>query len=166
MRRIRIDGELSVEELETRYRAAKAGAERSQWQIIWLLAQGKPSEEVQAVTGYSLDWIRTLARRYNAAGAAGIGDRRHQNPGRGSALKASQQAALKQAIMDGRTRGEHWDGKRVAAWISECVGRPIHMQRGYEWLAKLGFSKQVPRPQHTETKAEDQQVFKKSFPKP
>ena len=166
MRRIRLDSELSVAELEGRYRKATAGADRSQWQISWLLAQGKTSAEVQAVTGYSVGGIRTLARRYNAAGAAGIGDRRHQNPGRGSPLSAGQQAALKQAIVEGRARGERWDGKRVAGWLSVGLGRPMHRQRAYEWLAKLGFSKQVARPQHTAANAEDQRVFKKSSPKP
>src|SRR5215203_6212773 len=98
MRRIHLRTEISAEELERRYRGAREGVERSQWQIIWLLAQGKTSEEVQAITGYSVAWIRTLARRYNGAGVNGIGDRRHQNPGRGGPLTVAQQEALQQAI--------------------------------------------------------------------
>jgi hypothetical protein len=53
-KRITITPHLPVEELERRYRQAKDPIERSHYQIIWLLAQGKPSEEVAAVTGYSL----------------------------------------------------------------------------------------------------------------
>jgi len=45
-RRITIQPRLSLEELENRYRQAKDPVERSHYQIIWLLAQGRPSEEV------------------------------------------------------------------------------------------------------------------------
>jgi transposase len=155
---------LSIEETEAHYRRARDGVERSQWQIIWLLAQGKVSQEVKAVTGYSLDWIRAIARRYNAAGAAGIGDKRHGNPGRPGPLTARQQQALKTALSQAQARGERWNGRRVAQWLSAQLGREVHVQRGYEWLAKLGFSPQLPRPQHRQASQEDQRVFKKSSP--
>jgi hypothetical protein len=51
-KRITINPHLSVKELENRYRAAKNPVERSHYQIVWLLAQGKTTEEVAAVTGY------------------------------------------------------------------------------------------------------------------
>lgn len=162
MRRIRLEPHLTVEAIEDQYRKARDGVARSQWQIIWLLAQGKDSAEVQAVTGYSLGWIRAVARRYNAEGASGIGDHRHQNPGRPNPLTSAQQQALKTELSQAQARGESWNGRRVAQWMSERLGRPIHMQRGYEWLAKLGFTPQVPRPRHVEANTEDQQVFKKS----
>src|SRR5258708_30430107 len=54
MRRLRMAEHLSVEEIEKRYRSANEGVERSQWQIIWLLAGGKTSREVEAAMGYSL----------------------------------------------------------------------------------------------------------------
>lgn len=162
MRRIQLEPHLTVEAIEEQYRKARDGVARSQWQIIWLLAQGKDSRAVQAVTGYSLGWIRAVARRYNAEGASGLGDQRHQNPGRPSPLSPSQQQALKAELTQAQARGEGWNGRRVAQWMSERLGRPIHMQRGYEWLARLGFSAQVPRPRHVEASAEDQQVFKKS----
>ena len=50
-KRISISPHLSLDELETRYRQAKAPIERSHYQIIWLLAQGRPTQEVAAVTG-------------------------------------------------------------------------------------------------------------------
>ena len=50
-KRITIEPHLSLNELETRYRGAKDPVERSHYQIIWLLATGRPTEEVAAVTG-------------------------------------------------------------------------------------------------------------------
>ena len=163
MRRIKLNEQLSLDEIEHYYRHANEGVARSQWQIIWLLVQGKTSREIEAVTGYSLRWIGIIAQRYNEDGADGIGDQRHYNPGRQRALTSQQQDALLAALHQAQEQGENWTGKRVAAWMSEQLGRPIHMQRGYEWLAKLNRSPQVPRPQHTEANVEEQDAFKKHF---
>src|SRR5215472_17180116 len=119
MRRIQLKDPLSVEEIEQRYRASSEGVERSQWHIIWLLAQGKVSEEVEAVTGYGVQWIRTLARRYNAPGPSGLGDRRHANPGRPGPLSPAQQHELKTELAAAKARGENWNGRRVAQWMSQ-----------------------------------------------
>ena len=166
MRRIKLAAHLSEEEIEARYRGASDGVGRSQWHIVWLLAQGMPSREVAAVTGYGLDWIRALARRYNAKGPSEIGDGRHNKSGQPSPLNQVQQQKLKQEILAAQERGENWNGRRVAQWMSEQLGRPVHMQRGYEWLAKLGFSSQMPRPAHKNADVEEQGVFKKSSHKP
>jgi hypothetical protein len=98
----------------------------------------------------SLDWIRAIARRYNAEGVAGMGDWRHRNPGRPGSLSAKQQQALKAELAQAQASGERWSGRDVALWMSQratfgCLGRKVHVQRGYEWLAKLKFSPQVLR---------------------
>ncbi|BAI91028.1 hypothetical protein NIES39_H01030 [Arthrospira platensis NIES-39] len=49
--------------------------ESRQEQIIWLLAQGKTTEEVQEITGYSRIWIYELVKRYNQLGLKGLGAR-------------------------------------------------------------------------------------------
>src|SRR5215470_11872380 len=97
-KRVSIRADLKIEELEQRYRQASDPVARSQWQIVWLLAQGQTSEEVEEATGYSLTWIRTIARRYNADGEQGIGDGRHANRGGPRLLSREQQAELDQAL--------------------------------------------------------------------
>src|SRR5258708_35677611 len=101
MRRIHLKEHQTVAEIEKRYGTAGEGIERSQWQIIWLLANGRESEAVREATGYSLPWIRTIARGYNAEGADGIGGQRHHNPGRRGALNTRQQQQLQKLITDG-----------------------------------------------------------------
>ena len=59
---------VSIDELENRYRKATDPVERSHFQMIWLLAQGKRVPEVAEVTGYCANWIRILARRSNQKG--------------------------------------------------------------------------------------------------
>ena len=55
--------------------------ERSHYQIIWLLAQGKRSNEVAQITGYSRSWTYELVWSYNRLGPKALGDKRHDNPG-------------------------------------------------------------------------------------
>jgi hypothetical protein len=64
-KRISIAAHLTKEELEQRYRSSTHRIERSHYQIIWLLAKGRRTEEVVEVTGYSRDWIYELVRSYN-----------------------------------------------------------------------------------------------------
>jgi transposase len=159
-KRLSIEAQLTAKELEQRYRTARDGVERSQWQIIWLLAGGASSQEVAAVTGYSLPWIRELAKRYNARGAEGIGDRRHRNPGHAFLLAAEQQTALVQALEGPSPDGGRWGGPQVAGWIAQVVGHPVPAQRGWEYLRRLGFTPRVPRPRHAKADAAAQQTFK------
>lgn len=166
MRRIVLVEHLMKAELEQRYRQARDGVSRSHWQILWLISQGKRTREIAEVTGYSAVWIRTLARRYNAQGEAGVGDQRQHNPGRQGVLNGAQQAALERELVAARARGEAWNGVRVAQWMSEQVGHPVHVQRGYEYLAKLKYSLQVPRPEHKQADVQEQAWFKKCCPSP
>lgn len=55
-KRLSIKEHISVQEIEKLYRGARDVVERSQWQIIWLLAKGSKSEEVATVTGLGLQW--------------------------------------------------------------------------------------------------------------
>ncbi len=95
-RYVELEAHVEQEELERRYRSAQDGVERSQWHILWLLSSGKRTREVGEVTGYCVDWIRKIARRYNAAGPQAIGDKRHDNPGQKRLLSAAQEAELNQ----------------------------------------------------------------------
>ena len=56
-KRITIAPHLSLEELQSRFRQVKTPTCAHLNQIIWLLANGKTTAEVMAVTGYSRGWI-------------------------------------------------------------------------------------------------------------
>ncbi|MBD0304403.1 MAG: helix-turn-helix domain-containing protein [Tolypothrix sp. T3-bin4] len=77
---IALQAYLSVDELERRYRQAKVPAERTQFQIIWLVAQGKSTEEAASITGYNPQWVYQLICRYNQQGSEEFIDKRHKNP--------------------------------------------------------------------------------------
>jgi transposase len=161
MRRLVIPPHLTVDELEQRYRRATDPVARSQWQIMWRLASGQATVAVAESTGYSVNWIREVARRYREDGPAGIGDRRHTNPGQAPLLDPTQQEALRQALVGPAPDGGVWTGRWVAHWMSQTLGRPIHVQRGWEWMRRLGFTPQWPRPRETRADPAAQEVFKK-----
>lgn len=163
-KRLTVQAHLSLEELAARYRAAKNAVERSHWQIIWLLAQGKTTHEIAEVTGYSVAWIRALIHRYNQRGPAALGDQRHTNPGGVFILSSEQQAELQQTLDAPPPDGGLWSGPKVAVWILERTGRQVHPQRGWEYLKRLEFSQRVLRPRHAKADPAAQEAFKKTFP--
>lgn len=155
-----ITSPLSVTELEARYRGAGDPVARSQWQLLWLLASGMATAEVARVTGYSVRWIQEVARRYRA-GPDAIGDRGHGNPGAPPLLNAEQQEQLRTALAGPAPDGGVWSCRRVAAWRSQTLGRPVSEQRGWEWMRRLGFTPQRPRPRETRANPEAQAAFTK-----
>ena len=73
---LHLSDHLSTDELGRRYRRAREPVARSHYQPLWLVAQGRPTRDIPAVTGYSPNWIDQLTRRYNQRGRAALGDRR------------------------------------------------------------------------------------------
>jgi transposase len=131
-------------------------------QIVWLLSQGRSEREVVAVTGYGARWIIEIARRYNAEGAGGLGDQRARNTGARPLLGQEDEAALRDALAEPPADGGLWSGPKVAAWMTARLGRKIWPQRGWDYLRKLGYSSQVPRPRHAKAaSAEEQEAFKR-----
>jgi transposase len=157
---------LPVPELERRYRGARDPVARSHYQIIWLLAQATPTAEVARVTGYSVTWVREVARRYRVDGPSGLGDRRHGNPGATPLLTPAQQAALQAALAGPAPDGGIWTCRKVAAWIAAAIGRPVAEVRGWEWMRRLGFTPQRPRPRDTRADPITQAAFTKGGSKP
>ncbi len=160
-RRILLRPHLSVEELERRYRAAKEPNERTWWQILWLLAQGRTATELSAVTGYRAYWIGQIAKRYNAEGPSGMVNRRQTTSYRPAPVLApALQEELRAALAEAAARDEWWTGTNVAAWMAEKLGRPVSYHLGWSYLVRLRHGPQVPRPRHALADADQQAAFK------
>jgi transposase len=113
------------------------------------------------VTGYGRRWISTLVRRYNQEGLAGLGDRRHRNPGGPLRLTAAAQDRLHTALLGPAPDGGLWTGPKVAAWIAIETGQPAHPQLGWRYLVRLGFRPRRPRPRHSQADPAAQAAFPK-----
>ncbi len=158
-KRISITPHLTVDELEQRYRQATHPTERSHYQIIWLLAQKRPTEEVAAVTGYSRDWIYQLVRSYNRLGPEALGDLRRHNPGALPKLNDVQQAQLLAAVRGPAPDGGVWNGRKVTDYLQETFGVTITRQQGWVYLKQMESRLRVPHPQPQEADLAAQQEW-------
>lgn len=161
-KRITVVEHSSIAELEQLYKRATGGVESRQYQIVWLLAQGKKTEEVTEITGYSRTWIYALVKRYNKLGVQGLGDFRHQNTGATPLIDDVQQAQLWQVLQGKAPDGGLWNGRKVADWLTALTGRQISRQRGWEILRQMTFRLRVPRQSHTQSNETEQIAWKKN----
>ena len=57
-----------------------------------------------------------------------------------------------------------WSGTKVARWIAKRNGlKKVHVQRGFEYLRKVSYSPQVPRPSNARAEDSEKEAFKKGF---
>lgn len=163
--RLPIVPHLSHDEIAQRYRACRDGLEKTHWQVLWLLT--RPDEpltpaQAAAAVGLTPSWVRTLLKRWNTEGAAGLADRRVAANGGRPKLSAEQQAALSEALQGRPDDGGLWTGPKVAAYVRDRWGLVVRPQTGWNWLRRLGFTPQVPRPRHPKAASPaEQQVWKR-----
>src|SRR3954470_23762462 len=154
---------LSPADLGRRHRAARDRVERSHLQIAWLLSQGRDEREVAAVTGYGRRWIGAIVDRHNEEGPDGLGGRRGGNAGARPLLDADGEAAPRAALAGAPADGGLWTGPKAAVWMGARSGREVWPQRGWDYLRKLGYSLQTPRPRNAKAaSAEEQDQYKKT----
>src|SRR4051812_45159320 len=82
--RLPIAPHLSPDEIASRYRACRDGREKIHWQILWLLTRSDEPPtpaEVASQVGLTSAWARTVLKRGNAEGPAGLIDRRSATNG-------------------------------------------------------------------------------------
>ena len=151
---------LSADELYRLYREEKDAIRRTHLQALWLVASGRPAKFAAAVTGYTQRWLSVLIGRYNEAGVEGLGDRRQFNPGSRPLLDADRRERLDRALDHPPPDGGLWTGRLVAQWICGLVNRLVSPRCGLNYLRRLGFTRQVPRPRHAEGDFAVQERFK------
>jgi transposase len=165
-KRLTLQPHLSIDQLKQRYRKALDPVEKSHYQILWLLAPGKTTAKIRQVTGYSINWIRTLIRRYNQLGVEGVKDSRHENPGAETLLDDVLLSQLLCVLQSPPADGGLWNGRKVAEWMSQVLGRKVSRQRGWEYLRCLELRLRVPRPEHEQSDPLEQEAWKKKLAMP
>jgi transposase len=163
--RLPIAPHLPHEEIARRYRSCRHGLEKTHWQVLWLLTKpDDPLSPAQAAAhvGLTPSWVRTLLKRYNAEGPTGLADRRATTNGGKPKLTPERQAELFTALQAPPADGGLWTGPKVAALVRDRWGVAVRVQTGWNWLRRLGFTLQVPRPRHPKAASPaQQQVWKR-----
>jgi transposase len=150
MTRIPVADHLPPAEIAQRYRTCSDAAEKTRWQVLWLVT--RPDAPMSAgraarAVGFTPAWGRTLLKRWNAGGPAGLADGRRGN-GTDSVLTPARQADLYAALQADPPDGGLWTGPKVARYVRERWGVEVVPQTGWRWLVRLGFRLRVPRPRH------------------
>lgn len=162
-RRIELQPHLSTAELYERYRTCRHPNEKTRWRALHLISRGTLASEAARRVGRTSGWVTQLTQRYNEHGAGAVPDQRGDaKPGprpRVEAVAAELATALRSSAPDGGL----WTAPKVAAWIEERTGEPVHETTAWRAMRRLGFTLQVPRPRHARSAPERVQArFKKS----
>ena len=161
-KKLKLEQHHRLDELEKLYRQASDPIERTRFQIIWLIGCGYTTQEVAKVTGYRRGSIYRIASRYNQLAVDGLKDKRHEHQGPSTLLSETEQALLWTALQETPPNGGLWNGRKVADWISNHLDRPIHPQRGWEYLQAFDMRLKVPRPAHELADQLEQENWKKN----
>ncbi len=166
MPRLQLMPHLTYEQLTERFRRCRDGRQKARWQALWLLSrphQPCSARQASAVVGLTADAVRKLVHRYNAGGPTAVA-RNPGGQGRAPRLSAEQQQQLKAELLGRAPDGGLWTGPKLARRIAALTGRPLHQATGWEWLRKLGFTPQRPRPRHRRAASpEEQAAWKKKL---
>jgi transposase len=169
MPRLQLVPHLTHEQLAERFRRCPDGRQKARWQALWLLSrpeQPYSADQAAPLVGLTADAIRKLVRRYNAAGPAAV-ERNAGGRGQAPRLSAAQQEQLQAELLGPAPDAGLWTGPKLARRIAELTGRPMHKATGWEWLRKLGFTPQCPRPRNRQAAtAEEQAAWKKKSGRP
>lgn len=157
--RLKIQPHLTADEIRGYFLTSSDPVEQARWQMILLLSEGVSTSEVARITGYCVPWVRQIAKRFNQSGADAMRDRRHDNPGAAGLVDEPTKAELAAALEQPPEEGGLWSGPKAAAWMARRLGRPVHPQRGWEYLRRLDWTPQRPRPKHPQGDPSTQNSF-------
>ena len=150
----------TAEELKIHYQKCNNSVERRRTQVIWLLTEGKEHKEVQTITAYS-DWsIRDVVSRYNKKGLLGLKNK--NKCGAPEVLTEQEQLLLTEALDKTPSNKGRWNGRKIAIWVRKNLDKDISLVSCYNYLHKLKFSLQQPRPRHKLANEVEQEEFKKT----
>jgi transposase len=163
-RTISLANHFTSDELKAHYQRSTDPVESRRWHLLWLVSQQHYLIDAAACVGVSYSYARKVVRTYNRDGRSAIANRRYGRVVRSRALLDHQaQQELEQALQSPPADGGQWSGPKVAQWIAQKTGRAhVHPQRGWDYLKRLGYSLQRPRPRHAKADSAAQEAFKKT----
>ena len=128
-----------------------------------LVLEGVDRKTAAQSCGMDRQTLRDWVHRYNAAGLAGLSNRKA--PGRSRRLTPEQRAQLAGWVEDGPAPGDgvvRWRRIDLKRRIEESFGVTLHERTVGKHLTELGFVKISVRPQHPKADPDAQEAFKKT----
>lgn len=133
---------------------------------IALVMEGMDRRTAAESCGMDRQTLRDWVHRYNAAGLAGLSNRRSAGPR--PRLSSEQKAELAQMVREGPDPAVdgvvRWRRVDLKDRIEARFGVTMHERTVGKQLAALGFRRLSVRPQHPKSDPEAQEAFKKTSP--
>lgn len=159
----------SPSELKKRYLQNQEPIESRRWHLVWKVSLGWTIKNTATAVGISYDYAIEIIKKYNELGEKGLKNRKKQNAKNGGEKRAlltdKDLEKLAIALESKPSDGGIWTGPKVARWIEKETGvKKVWNQRGWDYLKKLKYSWQSPRPKHRKGNKEEQEKFKQNLP--
>jgi len=159
----------SNEELKQKYLKSHDSVESRRWHLLWKISLGWSIKNSAIAIGINYDYAKEIVKKYNKLGFEGVKNhknkQRKQSGGRKSLLTKKQFEKLQKELESFPSDGGIWTGTKVARWIEKETGKEkVWNQRGWDYLKKLRYSWQSPRPEHEKVDKLEQEIFKANLP--
>ena len=159
----------SSEELKHKYRRSPDLVESRRWHLLWKISLGWSIKNSAIAIGINYDYAKEIVKKYNKSGKEGVKNQknkqRKQLGGRKPLLTKKQLEKLQKELEFKPDDGGVWTGTKVARWIEKETGKEkVWNQRGWDYLKKLKYSWQSPRPEHEKGDKLEQEIFKANLP--
>jgi transposase len=156
--------ELTAAELRAAAARSRDGPASRRMLAIALVLEDVDRKTAAESCGMDRQTLRDWVHRYNAAGLAGLTNRRGEtrprrlDPGQVAELVSWLEAGPDPAV-DGVVR---WRRQDLQARIAARFGVALHERTVGKYLAALGYRRLSVRPRHPKTDSEAQESFKKA----
>lgn len=162
-RALTIRTDLGAAELRRLARREKDRAAAARMQAIAGAGEGLTRAEAARLAGMERQALRDAVVRYNAQGLVGPHDR--PRPGRPARLDGTQEAALKQVVLDGpeveATGLSAWTLSELCREVEQRWGVSYHPSHMGKLMRRLDLSWQKARPSHPKADAAAREAFAK-----
>lgn len=160
----------SSSELKQKYKKSQDAVESRRWHLLWKVSLGWTIKDSAIAVGISYEYGKEIIKKYNDLGEKGVENLKNKNrEHRGAKQPLLTEEDLKKLSQELESRpsdGGIWTGPKVARWIEREKGiEKVWNQRGWDYLKKLRYSWQTPRPKHNKGLRIEQEEFIKSLPK-
>ena len=141
---------------------AASKAEYQRVLCVWLRAAlAMSAAEIATALGGHTGSVHNLHSRYLHAGASALLEGDHGGRRRALLSREGEQALLRTFTATAKQGGVA-EASRIRVALEQPVGHPVTKSTVYRLLARHGWRKLVPRPEHPNASREAQEALKKS----
>lgn len=156
-------------ELKQKYKKSQDPVESRRWHLLWKVSMGWTIKDSVLAVGISYEYGKEIVKKYNDLAEEGVKNLKNKNrEHRGAKQPLLSEEELKKLSQELESRpldGGIWTGPKVARWIEKEKGiKKVWNPRGWDYLKKLRYSGQTPRPKHNKGNPIEQEEFIKSLP--